>query len=66
MNIEQFTKAIRDGKPLVPACCVCNLARDINGNWHRVTFDASVEISHTYCPKCAEEALAEIKSFTRR
>jgi hypothetical protein len=63
MNIERFTKAILNGKPLVVICCVCRLARDINGNWHQATFDASVDISHTYCPKCKKAALAELMAL---
>ena len=61
MNIEKFTKAIWDNKPIVVVCCVCQLARDIYGNWHQVTFDNNVIISHTYCPQCAEEALTELR-----
>lgn len=61
MNIERFSKAKLNGKPLVVICCVCGLARDIDGNWHQIGFNASVEISHSYCPKCKAEALAELK-----
>jgi hypothetical protein len=47
--------------PTITQCCKCKRIR-INGNWlHKPAFlSPTIPCTHSYCPVCLEEALAEI------
>lgn len=43
-------------------CCVCRKVRSRNGIWYyRRQLSEENTISHTYCPKCADRIMAEMK-----
>lgn len=45
-------------------CCCCQKVRDAQGNWHDLEtylyHNYQVKFTHTYCPSCAQELLAEV------
>lgn len=44
---------------MLGVCCVCKRIR-YNGEWTDVKYVSGGSVTHTYCPPCAEEAMAEI------
>ena len=44
-------------------CCVCKKVKADSGRFFRRNLPAGALISHTYCPKCAKEALAMLEEF---
>jgi len=51
---------------MVVQCCVCKKVR-IDGNWHNQDPAAlrSEEVSHGYCPSCADDAFREVREYHR-
>lgn len=48
---------------MVIQCCVCKKVR-VNGHWREVPTQRIKDlVSHGYCPRCAEEAFAEIRQM---
>lgn len=41
-------------------CCKCKRVRE-DGRWHPILQTPGGDISHTYCPICLSECLAEIE-----
>lgn len=44
---------------MVIQCCVCNKTR-VEGEWIPST-GAEGMVSHTYCPRCLEHAMADLR-----
>lgn len=61
---EAFDK-IRTLHGLIPICCSCKKIRNDRGYWQQVEVyvheHSQVDFTHSYCPECAEEALAEVR-----
>jgi hypothetical protein len=41
-------------------CCKCKRVRE-DGRWHPISQTPDGDVSHTYCPICLGECLAEIE-----
>ena len=46
-------------------CCVCRKYRQVDGTYVDAVVDESIKVSHTYCPKCYEVVMAEIKGGSK-
>jgi len=46
-------------------CCKCRRIRE-KGEWNRPPARLAGDISHTYCPACYDECLAEIDAYLIR
>ena len=70
---KELSKALQEIKTLrgiLPVCCVCGLIRDDTGTekgkgeWMKVdqfiTQKTNAKVSHSYCPKCYDIAMADI------
>lgn len=43
-------------------CCVCKKTQ-VNGEWRQAKPEAEQDVSHTYCPVCLDETIAEITAY---
>lgn len=41
-------------------CCVCQKIRQPNKSWIEQSTEGE-EVSHTYCPLCLQQAMADVK-----
>jgi ligand-binding sensor domain-containing protein len=64
-RLRDLETEARDLAGLLPICSVCKRVRDRHGNWEHievfVSRNSQADFSHGYCPRCAEETLAEVK-----
>lgn len=44
---------------MIIQCCVCHKVRQEDGSWKEEDTMDRMDVSHGYCPPCAEKALAE-------
>jgi hypothetical protein len=52
---------------LIVQCCVCKRVRSRTGRWYRRRdLSATRERSHTYCPRCAQEARQRLADLRGR
>lgn len=51
---------------MVVQCCVCKKVR-MDGNWVDAQADQVrlAEVSHGYCPVCADDAFREVREYHR-
>jgi PAS domain S-box-containing protein len=63
-SLEEALDKIKTLHGLLPICSICKRIRDDKGYWHQVeTYvrdHSGAEFSHSYCPSCAEKALAQL------
>jgi len=59
-DVKRFSTFEYRGTPCVPICCYCREVRDIDGIWHKIDLPDGVELSHSYCPPCAEKHYPEL------
>ncbi len=61
---DQAVSELRVLTGLLPICAVCKKIRDDEGSWSQmesyIRHHSEASFSHSYCPECAEKALAEI------
>jgi hypothetical protein len=74
-RLASYVKRVQMLEGILPICCVCKRIRDEDtgepGYPKWVAFEAYIssktntEFTHTYCPKCYEQAKAELEQFRR-
>ena len=68
-DLQNALDEIKTIKGILPVCCACGIIRDDTGVergkgvWKKldqyIVEKTSAEVSHTYCPKCYQKAMAE-------
>lgn len=67
-DIDNKIKLI-DLDSFIPYCCVCHKAKDENNSWYdapELQHDPTVQLTHTYCPKCYKKEIKAIDSSSRK
>ncbi len=62
-KLRRSLSEIKVLKAILPICAQCKKIRDEQGTWHQlegfISEHANVKFSHSYCPECLKQALAE-------